>query len=76
MPENEKLPADPDGINDERAGWAAVALQAFLSVCPDDEDAALADLLCNLRHWADRAGLDFEAVLRGAMRCYFEETAP
>lgn len=70
------LPPDPEEMNDKRAAWAASALAHFqLKTGTDDEDA-LHDLLCNLRHWADRAGENFEEVLNGAMQCYKEEVTP
>ncbi len=72
---SKKIPPDPDGMNDQRAEWADIALKAFLAACPDDEETALPDLLCNLRHWADRNGIDFDLKLRSSTRCYEEEIA-
>ena len=69
-----ELPPDPDAQNDERAKWAAQAIEAFeLATCVDREDA-LSDLLADLMHWADRNGLDFSAeIARGRMH-YEAET--
>lgn len=75
------LPADPDGQNDDRARWAAVALDAFATEVyqrgSDDEPPAtcLTDLLCDLMHWADRnEGVDFDESLASARGHYEEET--
>ena len=75
---NEKLPADPDGMNDERADWAASALEAFQSVTGTEPETALTDLLCDLMHWCDRNVLEghdsFDGALTSALRHYRAET--
>ena len=68
------LPADPDGQNAERAEWAEMAIEQFENTTGTDREDALADLLCDLRHWADRNGLDWDAELNVAMGRYDEET--
>jgi hypothetical protein len=74
------LPPDPEDFNDERANLAAVALNAYTRNAfhdrkdPDAATFGLRDLLCNLRHWADRNGKDWEAELAAAMDNYQEET--
>lgn len=68
------LPADPDGMNDKRAGWAAAGIAAYRSATDSDPDYALADLLGDLMHWADRNGRDFDRDLERARHHYAAET--
>lgn len=70
------LPPDPEGMNDERAGWAEDTLDHFRAVTGTDEEDALADLLCDLMHWCDRNAINttFEAELEKARQHYREET--
>lgn len=67
------LPPDPDKQNDDRAGWADVALTAFRSATGCDEEDALGDLLCNLHHWCDRHDLDLSFEFEQATDMYAEE---
>lgn len=68
---------DPDGMNDDRAEWAQQAVDAFQLATNTDPENLLADLLCDLMHWADRnaetAG-SFEAALARAQSNYEAET--
>lgn len=66
--------ADPEDSNDARAAWASTALDAFIEVTGTDWDGCLCDLLCDLRHWADRHGQDWDAQMARAMNHYAEET--
>ena len=69
------LPPDPDGQNEDRAMWAEDALQAFMIATGSERDTALADLLCDLMHWADREkGASFESALNAARFHYEAET--
>lgn len=68
------LPPDPDGENDNRAGWANEAIATFQTETECEDSDVLVDLLCDLRHWADREGRDWEAEFDRAMRMYAEET--
>lgn len=68
------VPPDPEGMNDRRASWAGKALAAFQEVTGADEEDALADLLCDLMHLADRAPYDFDAALTRARDHYAAET--
>jgi hypothetical protein len=70
-----KLPPDPDGMNNERSEWAAQAIAQFQSATHADAEDLLCDLLCDLMHWADRSGDDFEAQLARASNHYEAETA-
>jgi hypothetical protein len=70
------LPPDPENMNDQRAAWAAAALQAFRYITGTDEEDALGDLLCDLMHWCDRSGHDFNAALSRAGAHYEAETVP
>jgi hypothetical protein len=50
--------------------------KALRRYCPGDKDpfeATLVDLLADLRHYCDRAGLDFAACDRAAYCHYCEE---
>ena len=71
----EGLPPDPEGQNGDRAAWAESAIVAFEAATGTDREDALADLLCDLMHWADRNGADFASQLDRAYRNYEEETA-
>lgn len=73
------LPADPEGMNDDRAEWAQNALDAFASVTSmdtagEDAETILTDLLADLMHWSDRNGVKFSNVLACAQSHYCEET--
>ena len=58
--------------NLDHAVRAATALAAFRrETCCDHEDS-LADLLCDLMHWADTHKFDFEAALFRA-ECHYRE---
>jgi hypothetical protein len=72
---NSNLPPDPENMNDERAEWAAMALNQFQRITGADDDDALADLLCDFMHWCDRNDVNFEAVLSRARWHYEAETA-
>lgn len=61
-----QLPPDPEGMNDKRAHWAAIAIASFQVATGTDVEDALVDLLADLMHWADRQNIDFElALIRG-----------
>jgi hypothetical protein len=76
MSEAHTLPPDPDDKNEERAGWAEEALQAFQAVTGTDDEDAIADLIADLLHLCDRnPGLgDFETQLERGRGMYAEET--
>lgn len=74
MTDKRELPADPEGMNDERAQWAGVALRAFRDETKCEADEAPGDLIADLMHWCDRNGMDFEAVLTQAREHYRVET--
>jgi hypothetical protein len=61
--------------NLDRAGWAAAALRHFQSTTGVDDDNALPDLLCDLVHWADREGFNFEDALDTARMHHEAECA-
>jgi len=69
------LPADPEGMNNGRAEWAAAALQQFQSTTGTDFEDALADLLGDLMHWADRNAVHFDDELSRGRMHYEAETA-
>lgn len=73
------LPPDPEGQNDQRAGWADDALSKFMSdtrmnKATEDVLDALPDLLANFMHWCDRNNQNFNDALRRARAHYKEET--
>jgi len=70
------FPPDPEDMNDDRADWAEAALIEFRRITGTDDEDALGDLLCDLMHWSDRNGGDFENALRLARLHYDAETAP
>jgi hypothetical protein len=67
------LPPDPDGMNANRAEWAAEALSRFQEVVNTDEDMALPDLLADLRHWCDRQGIEFDGANEHGRQHYLAE---
>jgi hypothetical protein len=68
-------PPDPEKMNDSRAEWAAASLRHFQSCTGADFDDALSDLLCDLMHWSDRNGFDFDGQLTRARTHYEAETS-
>jgi hypothetical protein len=72
--EQSSLPPDPEGTNTDRAEWAHRAILAFEGATGTDREDALADLLCDLMHWANVYGQDFERELSRATDSYAEET--
>ena len=68
------IPPDPDGMNAERERWAYCAMLAFQRQTLTDDGDLLADLLCDLQHWASRNGFDFDNELRRANLHFEEET--
>jgi hypothetical protein len=61
--------------NAERAASADAALMAYMSRTRCDCDDCLADLLCDLMHWADKCGLSFAEAFRLACFHYRVELA-
>ncbi len=78
MPKSKKkkLPPDPEGQNDDREDWANTALRTFMKTTGADREDALCDLLCDLMHWCDRNGQDFDRELARARNHYRDETTP
>lgn len=73
------LPPDPEQMNDARADWAEVAIEAFMAETGTDPENAISDLIANLHHLSDRKpetyGLCEDMIERGK-RCYAEEVLP
>jgi hypothetical protein len=69
-----KLPPDPENMNGDRAEWAASSLRQFQCVTGTDYDTALLDFLCDVMHWCDRNGFNFDAQLAHARRHYEAKT--
>ncbi len=72
-----QLPADPDVMNDDRADWAAAAIDAFIDATGADREDALSDLLSDLMHLCDRVDDlgNFKEQLERARGHYEAETA-
>ena len=60
-------------MNQDRAEWAAIALDAFQDRTQCDAEDVLADLLCDLMHWANQTGADFDVELLRANNHYQTE---
>lgn len=70
--------------NSQRAEWAQQCIDLFAAETdmrtPDgrnyeDNRTVLADLLADLRHWAETAGVDFDEVCEGSRGVYEDEVA-
>ena len=59
----------------ERAASADAALKAYMSRTSCDCEDCLADLLCDLMHWADKAQFNFAGEFRRGRFHYCAETA-
>lgn len=59
----------------ERAASADAVLVAYMSRTSCDCEDCLADLLCDLMHWADKARLNFPEEFRRARFHYCAEVA-
>ena len=59
----------------EGAASADAALKAYMSRTSCGCEDCLADLLCDLMHWADEAGVDFAGEFRRARFHYCAEVA-
>jgi hypothetical protein len=60
-------------MNEQRADWAELAVKAFQSKTGSDDSDALADLLCDMLHYCDRYGIDFNDDLGRARSHYYAE---
>lgn len=69
-----RIVGDPQGDNNARAAFGAVALSAFIKhVGKDVPETEFADLLADLMHLADAMGIDFDSALATAERNHREE---
>lgn len=70
-----------DITNEQRAGWAAHSILQYATgkegggELYDDPATVLTDLLCDLRHYADRESIAFKTCLDRAETHYDEEVA-
>jgi hypothetical protein len=73
----EAPPPRPETTNADRARWALAAFIAYAAShrCDEDDQTTLADLLCDLLHFADANDLDFDSAMGRAERSYHEEVA-
>lgn len=75
MAAKSSLPADPQKFNGIRSSWAGAALALHDSRVGNAAPLQqLAALLCNLHHWADRHGVDFDQALLSGGKSYDQET--
>jgi hypothetical protein len=74
MKRKKKLPPDPEKMNGKRAEWAACCIRHFQCQTGSDWDDATSDLLCDLMHFCDREGFDFEHEISRARMHYEAET--
>ena len=54
-------------VNETRAEWAQVAIDAFtdrVSMDGEGDETILTDLLADLRHWANTKGISYEEADR------------
>lgn len=72
-----KMTRDPDeaeeDMNGRRADWAEDALVHFMFTTGTDGGDAIADLICNIQHWCDRNGVNFDHELYRAQDMYADE---
>jgi len=69
-------PPESDSVSlDQRAERAASALRAYAKEGGEEEleEHHLRDLLCDLQHYCDKHGIDFNLELRRGSRFYEEE---
>ena len=62
-----------DLTNEDRAEAAEQAICTFEDVISTDREFVLTDLLCDLMHWAEREGRNFERALTVARVHYCDE---
>ncbi len=62
-----------NGLNEQRADYARYAVDRFQDKTGADECDVLTDLLCNLMHYADMMGEDFQNELNRATNNYQAE---
>lgn len=74
MRRGRQLSPGPDGMNDDRSGWAGAALWEFHYQTGADIEDVVTDLLADLMHWCDRHDQDFETELRRAREHHQHET--
>lgn len=64
--------------NEDRADMAQSALDAFYdhayTICGESQRTAFGDLLMDMRHLADRLGLDWTRLIDGTASGYRDET--
>lgn len=69
-----RLPEDPAADTERRADRGRELLDRYMALTGTDEDAALGDLLADLRHLADRDNYDYELADARAESYHAEET--
>jgi hypothetical protein len=71
-----RIPPDPEEMNDERAEWAMTALEAFKAATGVEDGDAICDLIGDLAHLCDRYS-EYGTMARAIDRAtehYIEET--
>jgi hypothetical protein len=54
---------DTDVTNTKRTAWAEAAIHLFTGLTGCDREDSLGDLLCDLMHWSEQHGFDFDLAL-------------
>ena len=70
-----RLPEDPAADTERRADRGRELLGRYMAATGTDEDAALGDLLADLRHMADRDNYDYELADARGESYHADETA-
>lgn len=68
------IDADDQPSNNERAAWAAAAVEAHCDETGSEFEEGFNDLLVNLHHLADREGWNASKAYRGSFLIYGEES--
>jgi len=72
--DNPTLPPDPEDMNNDRANWAQIALEAFTAATGTDREDAICDLIADLGHWCDRNNMNLEVEIQRGAWHYDAET--
>lgn len=69
---------EAESVNENRADWAEIGLGAFQDAVYENRnvetrETAFKDLMCDLRHLADRYGIAWEEAVSSADENYLEE---
>lgn len=60
-------------LNEQRAGWARDAIDAFEKATGTEGEESVSDLISDLGHLCDQEGFDFEMLVERGVRNHEEE---